>query len=56
MKPQAVDRAKITILVDNYYDVLLPSTQHVKRVGPGQTKKAPNGWSWICSFGGGLEG
>ena len=39
MKPTAVDRVKITILVDNYYDVLLPSTEHVKRVGPGQTKK-----------------
>ncbi len=39
MRPVAVDRVRITILVDNYYDVLLPSTDHVKRVGPGQTKK-----------------
>ncbi len=39
MKPQAVDRVRITVLVDNYYDVLLPSTENVKRVGPGQTKK-----------------
>lgn len=39
MKPKAVDKMKITILVDNYYDVLLPSHGPVKRVGPGQTKK-----------------
>ncbi len=39
MKSEAVDKVKITILVDNYYDVLLPSTEHVVRVGPGQTKK-----------------
>ncbi len=39
MRPLAVDRVKITILVDNYYDVLLPSTKYVKRVTPGQTKK-----------------
>ena len=39
MKPKAVDKAKVTILVDNYYDVLLPSTELVQRVGPGQTKK-----------------
>ena len=39
MKPTAVDKAKVTLLVDNYYDVLLPSTEHVVRVGPGQTKK-----------------
>ncbi len=39
MRPEAVDRVKVRILVDNYYDVLLPSTANVKRVGPGETKK-----------------